>query len=74
MNRKLYYTVIVMAVITAVAVIFVSRSKKSEETEQTQVKIKIAPEKQLVKPDDVIEEAIIGGDSQEVVGTETIIM
>lgn len=71
MNKKLYYTVIAMALITVAAVIFVSRGKKAE---QKQVKIKVAPEKQLVKPDDVIEEAIIGDDSQDVVGNETVIM
>ena len=74
MNKKLYYTVIAMALITAAAVIFVSRSKKAEEAEQKQVEIKVSPEKQLVKPDDVIEEAIIGDDSQDVVGNETVIM
>ena len=74
MNKKLYYTVIAMALITMAAVIFVSYGKKAEESEQEQVKIKIAPEKQLVKPDDLIEEAIIGDDSQDVVGNETIIM
>ncbi len=72
MNKKLYYTVIAMALITMAAVIFVSRGNKAEEAEQKQVKI--APEKQLVKPDDVIEEAIIGDVSQEVVGNETVIM
>lgn len=71
MNKKLYYTVIAMALITVAAVIFVSRGKKAE---QKQVKIEVAPEKQLVKPDDVIEEAIIGDDSQDVVGNETVIM
>ena len=74
MNKKLYYTVIAMALITAAAVIFVSYGKKAKEAEQTQVKIKVAPEKQLVKPDDLIEEAIIGDDSQDVVGNETVIM
>jgi len=74
MNKKLYYTVIAMALITMAAVIFVSYGKKAEESEQKQVKIKVAPEKQLVKPDDVIEEAIIGDVSQDVVGNETVIM
>ncbi|MBD37311.1 MAG: hypothetical protein CMI28_04455 [Opitutae bacterium] len=74
MNKKLYYTVIAMALITMATVIFVSYGKKAEKAEQKQVKIKIAPEKQLVKPDDLIEEAIIGDDSQEVVGNETVIM
>ena len=74
MNKKLYYTVIAMALITIAAVIFVSYGKKAEESEQKQVKIKVAPEKQLVKPDDVIEEAIIGDVSQDVVGNETVIM
>jgi hypothetical protein len=64
-----------MVVITAVAVIFISRSKKSEKTEpKPDTEVTITPEKQLVQPDDVIEEAIIGDNSQEVVGTETIIM
>ena len=76
MNKKLYYTVIAMAVITTVAVIFITRGKKkSEETELKQsAEVKISTEKQLVKPDDVIEEAIIGDDSQDVVGNETVIM
>lgn len=74
MNRKLYYTVIAMALITAAAVIFVSNGKLSKEKEETSIKTEIAPEKQLVKPDDVIEEAIIGNSAQEVVGIENIIM
>ena len=74
MNKKLYYTVIAMALITMAAVIFVSRGNKAEEAEQKQVEIKVSPEKQLVKPDDVIEEAIIGDVSQDVVGNETVIM
>ena len=74
MNKKLYYTVIAMVLITAAAVIFVSYGKKAEKEEQKQTETKIAPEKQLVKLDDIIEEAIIGDDSQEVVGNETVIM
>ena len=74
MNKKLYYTVIAMALITAAAVIFVSYGKKVKEVEQKQTKTKNATEKQIVKPDDVIEEAIIGDDSQDVVGNETVIM
>ena len=76
MNKKLYYTVIAMAVITTVAVIFITHGKKkSEETElKKDVEVKVLHEKQLVKPDDLIEEAIIGDDSQDVVGNETIIM
>ena len=74
MNKKLYYTVIAMALITAAAVIFVSNGKLSKEKEETSVKTVIAPEKQLVKPDDVIEEAIIGNSAQEVIGNETVIM
>lgn len=74
MNKKLYYTVIAMALITAAAVIFVSYGKKVEEVEQKQTETKNATEKQIVKPDDIIEEAIIGDDLQEVVGNETIIM
>jgi len=76
MNKKLYYTVIAMAVITAVAVIFITHGKRNLETqnpEQT-VDVKVSPEKQVVKPDDIIEDSIIGDASQEVVGVETIIM
>ena len=74
MNKKLYYTVIAMVLITAAAVIFVSYGKKAEKEEQKQTETKIAPEKQLDKPDDIIEDTIIGDDSQEVVGNETVIM
>jgi hypothetical protein len=41
---------------------------KPEET-----KVTAAPEKQIVKPDDVIEELIIGGKNQEVVGVQTMV-
>ena len=74
MNKKLYYTVIAMVLITAAAVIFVSNGKISKEKEEPPVKTETATDKQLVKPDDVIEEAIIGNDAQEVVGIENIIM
>ena len=73
MNKKLYYTVIAMVLITAAAVIFVSNGKISKEKEETLVKTEIAREKQLVKLGDIIEEAIIGDDSLEVVVNETVI-
>ena len=70
MNKKLYYTVITMALITMATVIFVSYGKKAEKAEQKQVKIKIAPEKQLVKPDDIVEETIVGSEEQPVIGDQ----
>ena len=70
MNKKLYYTVIAMALITMATVIFVSYGKKAEKAEQKQVKIKIAPEKQLVKPDDIVEETIVGSEEQPVIGDQ----
>ena len=70
MNKKLYYTVIAMALITMATVIFVSYGKKAEKAEQKQVKIKVAPEKQLVKPDDIVEETIVGSEEQPVIGDQ----
>ena len=63
MNKKLYYAVIAMVLITSRryfrGMVKIGRKKKQVEPR--------LPEKQLVKPDDIIEEAIIGDDSQEVV-------
>jgi hypothetical protein len=74
MNRKLYYTVIAMTLITAAAVLFLTYGKKVPEKPKQTIEVKVSPEKQIVKPDDIIEEFIIGDSSQEVVGVETIIM
>jgi len=74
MNKKLYYTVIMMALITAAAVVFVTYGKKVSEKPKQAINIKTSPEKQVVKPDDIIEDSIIGDSSQEVIGVETIIM
>jgi hypothetical protein len=34
------------------------------------VKVKVAPEKQLVKPDDIVEETIVGSEEQPVIGDQ----
>lgn len=74
MKRNLYYTVIAMALITTAAVIFVTYGKKDKEKPKQNIDVKVSPEKQVVKPDDIIEDSIIGDESQEVIGVETIIM
>lgn len=74
MNKKLYYTVITMALITVAAIVFVTYGKKNTEEPKQTVEVKTSPEKQVVKPDDIIEDSIIGDESQEVIGVETIIM
>ena len=60
--------------VSADAVVFVTYGKKNTEEPKQTVEVKTSPEKQVVKPDDIIEDSIIGDDSQEVIGVETIIM
>ena len=71
-NRGLVYTVTVLSVLTALVVYLVSRKQtQMTDSNQQDVKVTIAPEKQVVKPDDVIEEVIIGNDSDVVIGDES---
>jgi hypothetical protein len=44
------------------------KEKKMISTEPVQTVVTTAPEKQIVKPDDVIEEVIIGGSNDDVIG------
>lgn len=75
-NRgNIVYTVLVLSALVAITVFLVSRKKVVSEIKTTQdTKFKVAPEKQIVKPDDIIEELIIGDTDEPVVGNGTIIV
>lgn len=67
------YTLIALTVITLIVVYIASRSKPVTTGDSaTTVKVNVAQHKQVVKPDDIIEEAITGVTEEElVVGDQT---
>jgi hypothetical protein len=67
--NKLVYTVITMAILVTTVIYLVS-TKPTPTGESVKVKVTTAPEKQLVKPDDLIEEVILGSDDQPVIGDQ----
>ena len=74
-HGNILYTILVLSALVAITVFLVSRKKVTDEIKTTQdIKVKIAPEKQLVKPDDIIEESIIGDSDQPIVGNGTIVV
>ncbi len=73
-SGKIFYTVLILSALVAITV-FIRSTKKTDKPKSAQgTKIKIAPEKQMVKPDDIIEEAIIGDDDQPIVGNGTVVV
>ena len=74
--NKVIRTALILGLITGIVVFFIvykNDQTKKTKIETGEVEVKEAPEKQLVKPDDVIEESIIGGENQEVVGVQTMV-
>lgn len=70
-GTNLTYTLIALAVITAVVVYLMSRSKPvTTGDSSTTVAVNVAQQKQIVKPDDIIEEAMIGPLEEEVIGDQ----
>lgn len=70
MNKKtnIPYTLIAITVITVVVVYIASRAKPATTGDSsTTVKVNDAQHKQVVKPDDIIEEAITGVVEEELV-------
>ena len=75
--NKVLRTALTVGLITGIVVFFITY-KKGNTGQKTQIdngdiEVKNSPEKQIVKPDDIIEESIIGDSSQEVVGFQTMI-
>lgn len=75
--NKVLRTALTVGLITGIVVFFVTY-KKANTGQQTSIdngdiEVRKSPEKQIVKPDDIIEESIIGGNNQEVVGVQTVI-
>lgn len=75
--NKVLRTALTVGLITGIVVFFITY-KKGNTGQKTQInnddiEVKNSPEKQIVKPDDIIEESIIGDSSQEVVGVQTMI-
>lgn len=74
-SGKIFYTVLVLSALVAITVFIRSTKNTTGKPKSAQgTKIKIAPEKQMVKPDDIIEEAIIGDDDQPIVGNGTVVV
>jgi preprotein translocase subunit YajC len=74
-SGNIFYTIMVLSVLVAITVFLMSRKQTTGEMANSQdIIVKISPEKQLVKPDDIIEEAIIGDVDQPVVGNGTMVI
>ena len=74
-SGNIVYTVMVLSALVAITIFLMSRKQTTGEMVNSQdTTVKVAPEKQLVKPDDIIEEAIIGDTEQPVVGNGTIVI
>jgi len=74
--NKVIRTALILGLITGIVIFFIvykNDQSKKPKIEVDEVEVKEAPEKQIVKPDDVIEELIIGGKNQEVVGVQTMV-
>lgn len=74
--NKVIRTALILGLITGIVIFFIAYKNdqsKKRKIEVDEVEVKEAPEKQIVKPDDVIEELIIGGKNQEVVGVQTMV-
>lgn len=74
--NKVIRTALIVGLITGIVVFFIvykNDQDKKAKIETGEVEVKEAPEKQLVKPDDIIEESIVGGENQEVVGVQTMV-
>ena len=74
--NKVIRTALILGLITGIVVFFIAYKNdqsKNPKIKTGEVEVKEAPEKQIVKPDDVIEESIIGGENQEVIGVETVV-
>jgi len=74
--NKVIRTALILGLITGIVIFFIAYKNdqsKKRKIEVDEVEVKEAPEKQIVKPDDVIEELIIGDKNQEVVGVQTMV-
>lgn len=72
-TRGVLYTAIVLTILTAIVIYMTSSKPVTVTIKPEETKVTAAPEKQIVKPDDIIEESIIGDSNQEVVGVQTMI-
>jgi hypothetical protein len=65
------YTLLALTALTVVVIYFVSIPKPvSTGDDGIKVQVKVAQQKQLVKPDDIVEETIVGSDEQSVIGDQ----
>ena len=75
--NKVLRTALTVGLITGIVVFFITYKKGNTgqkiQIDNGDIEVKNSPEKQIVKPDDIIEESIIGDSSQEVVGVQTMI-
>jgi len=75
--NKVLRTALTVGLITGIVVFLVTYKKANTgqraSIDNSDIEVKNSPEKQIVKPDDIIEESIIGDSNQEVVGVQTMI-
>jgi hypothetical protein len=69
--RGVLYTAIVLAILTAVVIYMTSSKPLTITTNPEETVVTTAPEKQIVKPDDIVEELIIGKSNDEVIGDQS---
>jgi len=70
-KRGVLYTAIVLAILTAIVIYMTSSKPVTVTIKPEETKVTAAPEKQIVKPDDIVEEVIIGGSDDEVIGDQS---
>ena len=74
-SGNIFYTIAILSILVAITVFLMSRKQTTLEKVNSQnTKVRVATEKQMVKPDDIIEEAIIGDTDQDVVGNGTMVI
>lgn len=70
-TRGVLYTALVLAILTAIVIYMTSSKPVTVTIKPDETKITTAPEKQIVKPDDIVEEVIVGGSDDEVIGDQS---
>lgn len=70
-TRGVLYTAVVLAILTGIVIYMTSNKPVTVTIKPDETKVATAPEKQIVKPDDIVEEVIVGGSNDEVIGDQS---
>jgi hypothetical protein len=70
-TRGVLYTAVVLAILTGIVIYMTSNKPVTVTIKPDETKVTTAPEKQIVKPDDIVEEVIVGGSNDEVIGDQS---